>query len=358
MPRSHPPRPPARALLAGLLVLLASLASATAEASPPAAACRLDLTLPGPLYMMGYSVGTAGDVNGDGFADVIVGAWIGDGAGMLDGKAYVYFGGPAADSLADMTLTGRSRTSQIGPTVATAGDVNGDGYDDIIASASLLSDPWGNLDAGHAHIYLGGASPATTPDLVLSGEAPGDHFGIVSSAGDMNGDGYADVVVGAPFNDAGGLEAGRAYVYFGGAAMDSIADLTLTGAAAGDVFGYAARTAGDVNGDGYDDLVIGAYGSDAGGTNTGRAYIYFGGPSPDATPDLILTGTVAGGMFGASVGTAGDMNGDGYADVLVQSDGAVYVFFGGAGPPTRPPTSSSRRRRPRSSAARWTRPGT
>ena len=165
----------------------------------------------------GISVSGAGDVNGDGFADVIVGAYLNDAGGGNAGRAYVYYGGPAADAVADLTLTG---------------------------------------------------------------EAAGDEFGIsVSGARDVNGDGFADVIVGANLNDAGGGEAGRAYVYYGGPGADAVADLTLTGEAAGDQFGYSVSGAGDVRGDGFADVIVGASLNDAGGLFAGRAYVYYGGPS-------------------------------------------------------------------------------
>jgi len=108
-----------------------------------------------------------------------------------------------------------------------------------------------------------------------TGAAASDNFGrSVATAGDMNGDGYADVIVGAYTNDAGGADAGRAYVYHGGPGADATADLTLTGAAANDFFGFSVSTAGDVNGDGFADVIVGAYSNDAGGVNAGRAYVY------------------------------------------------------------------------------------
>src|SRR5688572_18540160 len=122
----------------------------------------------------------------------------------------------------------------------------------------------------------GAASPRTL--MLPTGAAAGDQLGSVSGAGDVNGDGYADVIVGAWLNDAGGAAAGRAYVYYGGPAADAVADWTLTGEAAGDGFGISVSGAGDVNGDGYDDVIVGASLNDAGGASAGRAYVYYGGP--------------------------------------------------------------------------------
>ena len=120
--------------------------------------------------------------------------------------------------------------------------------------------------------------PEAITERFFTGQAAGDLFGYsVSRAGDVNGDGYSDIIVGANGNDAGGNNAGRAYIYFGGASMDNTADVILTGEAAGDYFGYSVSTAGDVNGDGYSDVIVGAYLNDAGGSDAGRAYIYFGG---------------------------------------------------------------------------------
>ena len=148
---------------------------------------------------------------------------------------------------------------------------------------------------GRAYVYYGGPGADAVADLTLTGEAAGDLFGYsVSGAGDVNGDGYADVIVGAYSDDAGGSDAGRAYVYFGGPGADAVADLTLTGAAASDWFGWSVSGAGDVNGDGYADVIVGGHSDDAGGMDAGRAYVYFGGPGADAVADLTLTGAAAG----------------------------------------------------------------
>ena len=147
----------------------------------------------------------------------------------------------------------------------------------------------------------------------------------MAGAGDMNRDGYADVIVGAYHNDTGGADAGRAYVYFGGARPDDRPDLILTGEAAGDAFGYSVAGVGDANGDGFSDVIVGAYGNDAGGSAAGRAYIYFGGNGPDAVSDFTITGEASLDNLGYAVSGVGDLDGDGMADA------AVAAPFAGAG---------------------------
>lgn len=266
----------------------------------------------------GFSVSTAGDVNGDGYSDVIVGAYRSD-VIVKDndaGRAYIFFGGSPMNNIADVSLFAVNANDWFGISVSSAGDVNGDGYSDVIVG-SYGNDSNG-ADAGRAYVYYGGASMNNTADVIMNGAAAGDYFGYsVSGAGDLNGDGFSDVIAGGYLNDNGGVDAGRAYIYFGAAVMDSIADVRLNGAAAGDRFGFSVSDAGDVNGDGYSDVIIGAPRNDATATNAGRAYIYFGGRNVSTTASVIVSGAAAEDWFGYSVSGAGDVNGDGYSDVIV-----------------------------------------
>jgi hypothetical protein len=275
----------------------------------------------------GISVAAAGDVNGDGYDDVVIGAF---GYGEFRGRAYAYLGGPGGlGTTAVAILTGGTAGDYFGGSVTAAGDVNGDGFADVVIGARGY-----NTFTGRAYVFHGRAGGlAPTPATTLTGEATGNEFGFsVATAGDVNGDGYADVVVGAHRYSN---QTGRAYVYLGGASgLATVAARTLTGAGASDYFGSSLGTAGDVNADGYDDVVVGA---DPYGGPEGRASIYLGGPGGlAATAATVLT--VAGAThkgFGASVGTAGDVNGDGYADVVVGAPyddgrGSAYVFLGGA----------------------------
>src|SRR5439155_311121 len=169
------------------------------------------------------SVSSAGDVNGDGYADVIVGALYNDAVGTDAGRAYVYYGGPGADAVADLTLTGAAAIDNFGTSVSSAGDVKGDGYDDVIVGAAF-NDAVGS-DARRAYVSYGRTGVDAVPVLMLSGAAAGDLYAIPTRwSCDVNGDGYADVIVGALYNDAGGTDAGRAYVYYGGLGADAVAD--------------------------------------------------------------------------------------------------------------------------------------
>ncbi|MBK8553117.1 MAG: FG-GAP repeat protein [Ignavibacteria bacterium] len=235
----------------------------------------------------GFSVSSAGDVNGDGFNDIIIGAPFNDAAGSDAGRAYIYFGGNIINSGVDVILTGAAAGDKFGISVSSAGDINGDGFFDVIAGANF--NDAGGSNAGRAYIYFGGNTMNNVADVILTGASVNDYFGSsLSSAGDVNSDGYIDVIVGAIRNDAGGTDAGRAYIYFGGSVMNNIADVTLTGAAANDFFGYSVSESGDVNADGYSDVLVGAPNNDNAGTDAGRAYIYFGGAVMNNVADITL----------------------------------------------------------------------
>jgi len=268
----------------------------------------------------GASVSSAGDVNGDGYADVIVGA---NGYFTNIGRAYIYFGGAAMNNTADVTITG-DPNDYLGKSVSSAGDVNGDGYADLIVGAYGYSS-----SNGRAHIYFGGAAIDNISDVTFTGETTSYFGASVSSAGDVNGDGYADVIVGAYVFSS---STGRAYLYFGGVTMDSTADVTMTGESTGDYFGVSVSSAGDINGDGFSDVIVGA---ERYSSITGRAYIYFGGGAMNNIADVTMTGETTNNFFGISVSAAGDLNGDGYSDVIVGAygyssfTGRAYIYFGG-----------------------------
>ncbi len=290
----------------------------------------------------GNSVAAAGDVDGDGFGDVIVGSDLFDGALVNTGRAYVYRG--SADGLAltaGWTAESNQDSAFFGVSVSTAGDVNGDGYSDVIVGAADFDN--GQTDEGRACIYLGSAlGLATSPAWTAESDQAGASFGrSVSTAGDVNGDGYADVIVGASYYDNGQTDEGRAYVFLGSASgLATTPAWTAESDQAGVYFGRSVSAAGDVNGDGYSDVIVGAYFYDNGHSAEGRAYIYLGSASGlAASPAWTAESDQVGALFGSSVSTAGDVNGDGYSDIIVgassydngQTDeGRAYVYFGSA----------------------------
>ena len=271
----------------------------------------------------GWSVASAGDVNNDGFDDLIVGAIWNDAGGADAGRAYV-FSGKTGDTI--YVFTGEAAGDWFGISVASAGDVDNDGFDDLIVGA-VFNDAGGDR-LGRVYVFSG-----QTGDTIytFAGETAVDLFGwSVASAGDVNNDGYADLIVGAVANDAAGRNAGRAYV-FSGLTGDTF--YVFTGEAAGDNFGNSVASAGDVNNDGFDDLVVGAH-AVPGGTKPGRAYV-FSGLNGDTI--YVFTGEAAGDRFGIRVASAGDVNNDGIDDLIVGAHynnaggfrtGRAYVFSG------------------------------
>ncbi|MBK7434211.1 MAG: FG-GAP repeat protein [Chitinophagaceae bacterium] len=169
---------------------------------------------------MGISVAAAGDVNGDGYSDVIDGAYFYSNGQSNEGAAFVYHGSAAGLSLSPNNTPDDADqfAAQFGISIASAGDVNGDGYSDVIIGAWQYDD--GLVDEGRAFVYHGSATglsatPNSTPD---DADQTNANFGIsVASAGDVNGDGYSDVIIGAYQYDDGFVDEGRAFVYHGSA---------------------------------------------------------------------------------------------------------------------------------------------
>ena len=249
----------------------------------------------------------AGDIDADGFADVIVGA---RNASSNAGRAYVFLGGSSPDAVADVELAPASAGEQFGGAVAGAGDVNADGFGDVVVGAIVWS-----AASGRAYLFLGGAPMDTTYDALSAGSAAGTNHGwSVSAAGDFNDDGIADWVVGAP---GGATVGGVAEVYYGGTPPDATRDLLFS--SADDQFGSAVARAGDVDGDGIGDLVVGAPGAS---TQAGAVFLYLGAAAPSASWAYAAYGSAAQDLLGTSAAGAGDADGDGLADCLAGAPGA------------------------------------
>lgn len=283
--------------------------------------------------LFGFSLAPAGDVNGDGFADLIVGAPGTILFAIEDCSASIFLGGPGGtfSETADWTVTSPS-ASWLGYSVSSAGDVNGDGFADV-----LIGSPNEGSASGRFALYLGGTSLSTTPAQVITG-AVQEKLGIkVSSANDFNNDGFGDVIIGTELN--------RAYIYLGSPTAPYLSHPVLLTSDLGDEgFGNTVAAVGKVDGDDFPDVVVGAPLSDVAGTNAGRVFFYRGTSTlplyPDRLPQTaILAGPASGALFGTAFAGAGDLNGDGFADIIVGASGtsdngansrtgSAHVYFG------------------------------
>lgn len=272
-----------------------------------------------------------GDIDGDGHDDIIVGAHLADGGGDDAGRVWVYLGGPTPDATPDLVLDGEGEVNHFGVSVFS-GDLDGDGYDDILVGAQEcdLDGP----NAGRAYLFRGGAAPDATPDLIYPGLAAGDWHGCSVSMGDLDGDGHLDAIVGARMQGGG---PGKAVVYLGGAMPDNDPDLVVVGELHGDQFGTTVACVGDLDADGCDDFLVGARFNDAGGPDAGRVYVYLGGAPLDPVPDLVITGTPGARLGAGGLRYPGDWNGDGHDDIVLgdylhPGGGRALVFLGSSSP--------------------------
>ncbi len=330
----------------------------------------------------GTSVSSAGDVNGDGIDDLVIGAYhpFTYSNGSSSGNSYVVFGAPGVGAGGTLELSslngangfvinGIDAHDHSGRSVSSAGDVNADGIDDILIAA-VLADPNGN-GSGESYVVFGapGVGAGGTLELsslngangfVINGIDADDHSGsCVSYAGDVNADGIDDLVIGASGADPNGDGSGESYVVFGAPSVGAGGTLELSslngangfvinGIDAYDFSGGSVSSAGDINADGIDDLLFGCGGADPNGSDSGESYVVFGAPGVGASGTLELSslsgangftinGVDEGDRSGISVSSAGDVNADGIGDLVIgardadpngRSSGATYVIFG------------------------------
>jgi len=270
----------------------------------------------GGMSLFGNSIADAGDFNGDGFNDIVVGAlFYGN-----NGSSFLFYGGTNADETIDLVFNFPQNYNNFGTSVSSAGDFNNDGFDDIIISANNI-----------VFLYFGNNQNDGEPDLIFYSENNGVYFGAtLASSGDINNDGFDDLIIGDRGYD---ISYGRAYIYYGNNILDNNVDLYLYSDNENANFGNSVSTAGDVNNDGFDDFLVGF--SD-GINNAGKVNLYFGSANPDNESDFSFSGVdMNNERMEFQVATAGDVNNDGYDDFLVGGNqpysyfGIAYLFLGG-----------------------------
>lgn len=346
-----------RALLAGLVLALTAV---------PASALEFTLffgrTDGGELGDFGYKVRNAGDLNGDGINDLVAGAPFDSKQGLNSGRAFVWFGGQEMTGAPDLILDDSNGQDFFGFAVAGVGDVDNDGFDDLAIGAPGADRPAGVV--GVVYLYRGGTNMDATVDRELLGTIGGERFGwSIAPAGDMDRDGTDDFVVGAPYNDAAGIDVGRAYLFVGENSMSTIgpaADRIYSGEAGGGPtnntnfedfapdavaiqgpgFGFSVCDMHDFRGDGRAAIAVGAPGQNGA---QGRAYLFVASSStgqlPSATPLVTFTNDTSNEEFGWAVASGGFIDTDGNADLLISAPGTsgnrgtVHVFEGAASPP-------------------------
>jgi hypothetical protein len=318
----------------------------------------------------GRWIARLGDVNDDGYADFAISSMMNDDGGNEAGKVYLFFGGsdvtwtmdtPATQ--ADVTIIGEAGDDRLGHGVYGIGDTNGDGYDDFIVSGMMNDE--GGTDAGQLYLFLGRASNQwaatySAADATASWiGTTGDGLALdASGVGDVNDDGFTDFAVGALFN-VGGFVRRKVYLIFGSDTVNWVMDQPIAQSNAslvGEIDPFLSTItlsvdwisgAGDVNNDGYDDILFGAYEEDIVWTQAGQTYLFFGRPTtswthdmPFSTANASFIGQSTNQYCGWAVDGVGDVNGDAFADFTIsvptrmtfpsesQSAGHVYLFLG------------------------------
>ena len=329
-------------LVVALLVATALGIRASRRSTPvleePAAAPLADspnLTLIGEAAsdLFGLAVAGLGDVNHDGFDDILIGAPQHSAGGTNRGKIYLYRGtSQGLETTASWTAIGTEDEDHLGWSIASFTNLEMDGFADLVVGASGAK--------GHVDVYHGiKAGFASMPVQTLTSDRPSTLFGYDVATGDVDHDGLDDLLVGEPHFPAPGANSGRALLYFSKGGIFSAEPVWTATGAPGSTFGISVSLGGDVNHDGYADAVIGArlasFGRDM--SECGAAYVFLGSAAGLDSIPTVLPGRQAGANFGIGALIAGDLDADGFSDVLVgaengsngeDAEGIIEIYFG------------------------------
>jgi type II secretory pathway pseudopilin PulG len=317
-------------------------------------------TLGRAVYTDAYlDVGRGGDINNDGFDDILVGSIVSHSSNTTQGRAYVIYGSASLASAintssSNIRIDGNAANDFFAFSMTAGGDINNDNYNDIIISAQMA--PAGGTQRGTVSVYYGASTmgailQANTPNLLIQGTDNNDNIGGSVSTADVNRDRYDDIIIGASNEDEVGVNRGRVYIINGASGLTSpfsaeTANTILNGTNDGDLFGWSVSGVGDMNGDGYDEVAVGAYEAEDSGVGRGRVYVLEGSNTlassiPASSIDLIMNGTFDNDRFGIGVSGGGDINQNGYADLIIgayqaedmgSDRGRVYLYLPSATP--------------------------
>lgn len=297
----------------------------------------------------GFAISSAGDVNNDGYDDLLVGAYNFDNGQTNEGRAFLFLGSSSGVGVTPAwTYEPNQASAQLGIAVAGNCDFNADGYSDIVVGANLFDN--GQSNEGRAYIFHGNSSglPASPTLTIESNKASAQFARSISCAGDINNDGYSDLLVGAPNFQQTLANEGKVFLYKGSSTgLNATAFWTYVSAQATAYLGFSVSFAGDVNNDGHDEILVGAYAYDSTLTNEGAVYLFNGSSGAiSSTANWVKYGGVASAQLGYSVSYAKKLNNDSYDDFVIgapgykstlTAEGAALIYYGSSSGPSSNP---------------------